>query len=168
MPLVSFLLLPLAKKKNTAPHPTTPMACPMPPQKAKIFLHAGLMDKIGFRKQGFIIWGGGENDTIRIFGSPNTSGYFEDITIVIKGNLLEGVTYNFNGADYYADYSTNKTCLGYTGSGVTHCLATSGYTILTKFDASNKILSGKFECVIPIPSCNTLNITDGRFDIKYY
>jgi hypothetical protein len=45
---------------------------------------------------------------------------------------------------------------------------TDGELALTKLDKINKIASGTFNCIIPIPNCDTLKVTDGRFDIKYY
>lgn len=61
-------------------------------------------------------------------------------------------------------YITDSTCLG--GSfNVTTATATSGTVTLTKLDKTNHIVSGTFDCKIPISNCDTLNITNGRFDI---
>ena len=43
----------------------------------------------------------------------------------------------------------------------------SGTLVVTKFDQSSKILSGTFHATIKQTDCDTLKITDGRFDIKY-
>ena len=44
----------------------------------------------------------------------------------------------------------------------------SGNLVITKFDKVAKILSGRFNCIIFKPTCSdTLNISEGRFDIKY-
>ncbi len=50
---------------------------------------------------------------------------------------------------------------------ITQKNATSGIIQLTKLDNSKKIVSGSFSCVIPIESCDSLRVTDGRFDIIY-
>jgi len=43
-----------------------------------------------------------------------------------------------------------------------------GNLVITKFDKVAKIVSGRFSCIIYKPTCgDTLNITEGRFDIKY-
>lgn len=47
------------KKEKHGPPPDNPYGLPNATQEGKIFLPVGLMGKIGFRKQGFTIWGGG-------------------------------------------------------------------------------------------------------------
>lgn len=43
----------------------------------------------------------------------------------------------------------------------------SGEMTFTKFDKSNYIVSGTFEFDIVTEGCDTLHVTDGRFDISY-
>ena len=43
----------------------------------------------------------------------------------------------------------------------------TGTLIITKFDKVNYIISGLFEFSTVTTNCDTLRITDGRFDIKY-
>lgn len=43
----------------------------------------------------------------------------------------------------------------------------SGILTITKFDKVNYIISGTFEFTTALNGCDTLRITDGRFDIKY-
>lgn len=113
-------------------------------------------------------YGGVEHDTLRIFGSPKTIGYFERITIQMTEGLQIQNVYMLNSTITKAYFSTNKTCLGYSGSSVTHAFSIGGTLKLIKLDLINKVVSGKFDMKILIPDCDTLNITDGRFDIKYY
>ena len=42
-----------------------------------------------------------------------------------------------------------------------------GKITITKFDQQLRILSGKFYCTMLKSGCDTLKITDGRFDIKF-
>ncbi len=42
-----------------------------------------------------------------------------------------------------------------------------GYLILTRFDNINYIISGEFEFTTVNTDCDTIRVTDGRFDIKY-
>ncbi len=111
------------------------------------------------------------NDTLAISASSGDANYFERIGITIRGNLQEGMMYQIdNPAPGYRiiGMSTNKNCLGYLGSNVINSYSTIGSVVLTKLDKTNKIISGTFNCKMPIPNCDTLNITEGRFDIKYY
>lgn len=43
----------------------------------------------------------------------------------------------------------------------------SGQLTLTKFDQSNRIASGVFEFITVVSGCDTIRITDGRFDLIY-
>ncbi len=45
--------------------------------------------------------------------------------------------------------------------------SSSGKLNVTRFDKVAKIISGNFYCTIKQSGCDTLKITDGRFDIKY-
>jgi len=42
-----------------------------------------------------------------------------------------------------------------------------GGGIITKLDISNRIISGTFNCKFKHSQCDTVYITDGRFDIKF-
>jgi hypothetical protein len=54
------------------------------------------------------------------------------------------------------------------GYGVGRGKSFQGELKLSKVDVSNKIISGTFWFNIKTDFCDTLKITDGRFDIKYY
>jgi hypothetical protein len=42
-----------------------------------------------------------------------------------------------------------------------------GKVEITKLDLQDKIISGRFDCIIFQTGCDTLKITEGRFDIKF-
>lgn len=42
-----------------------------------------------------------------------------------------------------------------------------GGGVITKLDIANSIISGTFDCKFKRPQCDTVYITDGRFDIKF-
>lgn len=108
------------------------------------------------------------NDTLGVFGEAGDNNYFERLTINIKGGLQQGLIYQLNNPGIKSiRISTNKSCKGYLGSNVLNLYSTGGTMELTKLDLNNKIISGKFNCKIPVPNCDTLKITNGRFDIKY-
>ena len=54
---------------------------------------------------------------------------------------------------YYGGWSSNPTI--------------DGKLTITKFDKSNYIISGLFEFTLVLQGCDTLKITDGRFDMEY-
>ncbi|MBS1756218.1 MAG: hypothetical protein JSU03_02965 [Bacteroidetes bacterium] len=106
------------------------------------------------------------SDTIAISGQPSNGKYFEFISLTIKGNLNEGATYSIDSIKTIAALATDSTCLGISSNVITS-FSKVGIVILTRFDKSNKIVSGTFNCAFPIPNCDTLTITDGRFDYHY-
>lgn len=78
-----------------------------------------------------------------------------------------------SNAEFYVDGPNNpqvivrETTNGKSGrtflSGVN-----SGYIIITRFDYSNKIITGTFKCTLynEVNPSETINVTDGRFDIN--
>ena len=121
---------------------------------------------------GVAIRGGIQNDTLdascEIFTSSIASDEILILGININKNLVQGNTYNLNDTSI-ADISciSDSICSG-VPSSLLDLRAASGIVTLTKLDTIKKIISGTFNCNIPVPNCDTLFITDGRFDIQYY
>ena len=42
-----------------------------------------------------------------------------------------------------------------------------GTLSISKFDLSSQIVSGIFEFTLAKPNCDTIKVTDGRFDVKF-
>jgi hypothetical protein len=102
-------------------------------------------------------------DTLGCFGTVNGN----IIRLFIGGNTVQAGQYVLGVAsNRYIRYSTFATC---TGNLPVILLrdAVSGTVTITKIDTVKKIIAGTFNCRIPIPNCDTLNVTDGRFDIGY-
>lgn len=106
-------------------------------------------------------------DTIGVTGSPKIADFSEVIGFQVVGSPIQTGTYPINGMATYAEFLTDSTCLGISFNE-TAANATSGSVQLTKIDTVNKIISGTFQFVFPIPSCDTLKVTEGRFDYRYY
>ena len=107
-------------------------------------------------------------DTLAIAGEPNNARYFEGIQFAIQGNLQQGQKYNIDSISTIAVIGTDSTCLGISSNVVTS-YSKSGMIQITKFDTISKIVSGVFNnCVFPISNCDTLYVTNGRFDYHYY
>jgi hypothetical protein len=60
-------------------------------------------------------------------------------------------------AYYYSDNSVDKSKNFYR----------KGKLEITKLDNQGRIISGRFNCTIYQTGCDTLKITDGRFDLKF-
>lgn len=90
---------------------------------------------------------------------------FEKLFFFIRSGQ-QGVQYRLNDLLNSSGgvFIGNDVCLGRTLTKYTN----DGSLTITKYDISNKIVSGTFNCLIPIPQCDTLKITDGRFDIRFH
>ncbi len=99
----------------------------------------------------------------KIISTTNTQSFsigisdslnFMEIPIVlpINNNTLAGVSFSTDTC-YYLN----------TNIGV----LSSGSLTITKLDKTNRIVSGMFNAILYKPGCDTIKITDGRFDMPY-
>ncbi|MBK0383654.1 hypothetical protein I5M32_11860 [Pedobacter sp. SD-b] len=116
------------------------------------------------------IGGSIRHDTLVVSGSnPSGETFFETYIIRINKFSNKKNQYQLIDTINYAEYATNKNCFKISqGYGVGSAKSTDGQIIFTKVDTQKKILSGTFWFNIPTDYCDTLHITDGRFDIRYY
>lgn len=104
-------------------------------------------------------------DSTGASGSYGPDVYFQHFGFILKGNIPQiNISHTISGVDSYFFLSGDHICTGYIG---VYRFKGSGAVTITKVDTAAKILSGKFNCKIPIPNCDTLKMTDGRFDIRY-
>jgi hypothetical protein len=103
-------------------------------------------------------------DTLIVGGEPKKR-YIQTVFIQLT-NLFEGSSYSIDNKTTIAKYITDSLCSGLVGN-IYQFSALRGSVQLTKFDKANKVVSGKYDFVVPVTNCDTLRITDGRFDIRY-
>jgi hypothetical protein len=109
------------------------------------------MDITAIYQQGNLQLGGGveENDVDK------------DITIFLGDPLVIGTEYSLVDHSMYRDKNSLTTCR-YEFEDTF-----SGSIIFSKIDRTNYIISGTFEFSTVTIGCDTVRITDGRFDIQY-
>jgi hypothetical protein len=61
--------------------------------------------------------------------------------------------------------STNTGC-EYFGMDAEH-VKQEGQLVITKLDTEQKIIAGTFTCTLITAGCDTVRMTEGRFDMKY-
>ncbi len=105
------------------------------------------------------------NDTLNL-GGGGGGLLMNGLGFSIK-QIQQGQSYLLNTTIYPSGNVFITNAINSCVSGTLNARTISGTLILTIYDLTNKIVSGKFSCTIPIPQCDTLKITDGRFDIKY-
>lgn len=108
------------------------------------------------------------NDSLRITGEDGKL-FFQRLTINLCQKQQQGSVSNLvDTTKGFIDYLSDSSCLS-SGSrtAIIETKSISGTVNLIKLDTHNKIVSGTFDCIISIPHCDTLKITNGRFDIQY-
>ena len=107
---------------------------------------------------------------------PSSSAGYDEIMYLLSDSLIiaKEKNLNANGFNYGFRYTISapksSQCGDYNSSGVndrTKIFANSGKIIITKLDQVSRIISGTFNCTILETGCDTLKITEGRFDLKY-
>lgn len=79
----------------------------------------------------------------------NKSGFYE----LNKDSSKAG---RFANPDIYCSYWWSDTIKNH-----------NSFVTISKFDIQNRIIAGTFEFTLYKPGCDTVRITQGRFDIKY-
>lgn len=103
-------------------------------------------------------------DTLAIGGSIKPNGVSPELIFLhVNGSLEVNKQYDLGSAAADGIYSSAPICVGISSL----VYATSGAILITKLDTTNKIVSGFFNAVFPIPGCDTLKITEGRFDYQF-
>ncbi len=106
-------------------------------------------------------------DSIAAFGWV-TSTYFELLRLQVNGTTSINTEYNFQDTvKTHFLYGTDSTCNGGVSSNVLNITNAIGSVTFSRIDGVNKIISGTFQFKVPVPSCDTIYFTDGRFDIQY-
>ena len=106
----------------------------------------GIFNVVGYRTtnsttEQFTI---GISDSLNVITVPHT--------FIIFPNSVFGISYTKNPCDYFSKESATIS---------------KGTLVITKLDRINKIISGTFEGSLSKSGCETIQITDGRFDMKY-
>lgn len=111
------------------------------------------------------------NDTFFICGCPAPiATYWQALHFLeleVYHGMQVGVPYAATDNNHVrVEYDVDSACyyVGYDDIDVTAC---GGSVTLTKFDQTNGIVSGLFEVEFAIPGCDTVRLTDGRFDFSY-
>ncbi len=106
-------------------------------------------------------------DSVAAFGSV-TSTYFELVLLQVYGKAELNIEYDLQDkVKTHFLYGTDSTCYDGVSSNVLNVENAIGSVRFSRIDSTNKIVSGTFHCKVPIPDCDTIYITDGRFDIGY-
>jgi len=106
-------------------------------------------------------------DTLYVSAYSTQKFQYTSILIYIKNFTHETKDYSIDSINIGVACYSDSTCLGFAGS--TTSFSKTGNIVITKFDTTHRIVSGTFDgFTFPIPGCDTLYVTNGRFDYHYY
>ena len=119
-------------------------------------------------------------DTFYVAASGATNNSINIISISIFDRVKTGSTYDLSDTNKVRVSIFQVLACGQT-VGYAGIRATSGKITITKFSGAyfvpscctygsyepNSIISGTFNMIVPIQNCDTIRLTDGRFDINY-
>jgi hypothetical protein len=118
----------------------------------------------------------------QMFVYPLTSSYNPNFgfdvktTKKISNSIFQGISLqiiNLNDTgEYYLNSNSSIGSYGTYSDALIDCFYSTnttqvGKVKIIKFDIPNKIIAGTFEMKLWKNGCDTINITDGRFDVKY-
>lgn len=109
--------------------------------------------------------------TYRVFGSANNNQYLsfggDGVNKTGKYTVTASVYPPVPGSYtvFFSDNSKTGSCNFYNLLPST--TSVTGYFILTRLDKQQGIVSGTFEFTLAQLGCETIKITDGRFDYKF-
>jgi hypothetical protein len=95
--------------------------------------------------------------------------YNNKLHLLIIGTPINGKTYNFNKTanfqigDIIMGVSSYNNC-SYVSPDLTYF---TGKSQIKKFDLQSRVIAGTFECTLKTSSCDTIKITQGRFDMTF-
>jgi len=164
-----------ACKKHHDPQPDNPYGLPNATQSGKNTL-GFLLNGKPWTPQGFngtanlsIDFDKGVNNgifgisTYRILSNDNRQ-YF-GLSVSDSLNFISTPkTYQLGNNSLFGVYFSNNSC---TFDYFDNAIIRNGILTLTKLDRTNRIVSGIFNATISKSGCETISITEGRFDMKY-
>jgi hypothetical protein len=113
-------------------------------------------------------WMSPNDDTLNV-GGQFSGTYFQSITLgSINKNRTVNQAYSLEDAGQTSFYYATDSICNAVPSSVVKVFKAKGIITYSKIDATNKIVSGTFNCTFLVPGCDSIRVTDGRFDIKYH
>jgi hypothetical protein len=107
------------------------------------------------------------SDSVAVGGEFGDVNYFEHVGITVYGKVKVNIPYSLTDSMQTKFlYGTDSTCFG-VSSNLTFVNHAYGSVTFTRLDSVNRVISGTFSFKAPVPGCDTLNFTDGRFDVGY-
>jgi hypothetical protein len=105
-------------------------------------------------------------DSVSVGGAFGKAS-FENIALLVYGKVNLNTPYRLDDTvktKFF--YDSDSSCFGITAD-VVKVFKASGTVTFSRIDSVKRIISGTFLFNVPIPNCDTLYFTDGRFDINF-
>lgn len=168
--LCLFTLLTASKCKKDTYNPYSDNGLPPATQEGRNIFACKVNGQPWISKSNIYAMGGAIiKDTLFVHGRFGQTKDFDAMYLKISGNLKAGNIFRLNNSpNNIVVIDSDQDCQGNLLGYLNRFYGLDGTLRLSKCDSVNKIISGTFTCIIPIPNCDSLHITDGRFDIRFY
>lgn len=112
-------------------------------------------------------WGCG-GGCISISGQPAGIENWGALRLALNGQLFNNSTFALVSATQTpANSNYGSAAFSYNICDYDGRLIKTGQVTLTRFDEVARIASGRFAFTLYKPGCDTLRVTDGRFDVRF-
>ncbi len=129
-------------------------------------IFAGQMNGKNFIVGWFDTRGNITKDSVRISASFGHN-FYNIIYICLHGKIETNHPYDLSDSiNTVFQYGTDSTCSA-AQSFSAEVFTASGALTFTRLDSVKRVISGLFSFRVPMPECDTLNFTSGRFDFIY-
>ena len=166
--VLTFLLLAFSNCKKDGSNSDNPYGLPNATQNGSIVFACRINGQNRIAGSGSNSQNGNiSSDSVTVFARFGDAYYFEVVSLIAYGQVKINFPYSLeDGLQTSFLYDTDSTCFGIS-SNVTLTRTAIGSFTFTRLDSVNKIISGNFSFKAPVPGCDTLDFTDGRFDVGY-
>ncbi len=106
-----------------------------------------------------------QSGALQVSAGIDESGRDQGISLILLNSVVQGASYDLtNDPQYQSSFSWIKSPMICFYEAENTLI---GNLTITKLDQTNLIIAGRFEFTTVVSNCDTIRVTDGRFDLLY-
>lgn len=106
-----------------------------------------------------------QSGALQVSAGIDESGRDQGISLILLNSVVQGASYDLtNDPQYQSSFSWIKSPMICFYEAENTLI---GNLTITKLDQTNLIIAGRFEFTTVVANCDTIRVTDGRFDLLY-
>lgn len=163
--VAGLLLMGISDCDRKEPQPKTELEkLPPPTQEGKYTFGCLVNGKAWVTENSLDVSATYQFDFLNIGASVNNDFFIQTILFhIVSSNLTEGKYYLNNNTTSLVEVLDGRTNCEYITDGIENI----GELNVTKFDRNKLIISGTFKFMLEASGCTRLEVTEGRFDLKF-